>query len=68
MTGLTDPMVGRVVLNRYRIVRVLAHGGMGVLYIGRTEGAAGFSRPAAVVAAPTGSSRRASTSWTPWAR
>lgn len=48
MNALSDPMVGRAVLGRYRVVRVLAHGGMGVLYLGRTEGAAGFSRPVVV--------------------
>lgn len=41
-------MLGRAVLGRYRVVRVLAHGGMGVLYLGRTEGAAGFSRPVVI--------------------
>lgn len=48
MKALADPMLGRAVLGRYRVVRVLAHGGMGVLYLGRTEGAAGFARPVVV--------------------
>ncbi|MDX2021673.1 MAG: protein kinase [Deltaproteobacteria bacterium] len=48
MKALTDPMLGRAVLGRYRVVRVLAHGGMGVLYLGRTEGAAGFARPVVI--------------------
>jgi len=43
-----DRTVGTLVLGRYRVVRVLAHGGMGVVYLGRTEGAAGFSRPVVV--------------------
>jgi eukaryotic-like serine/threonine-protein kinase len=43
-----DRTVGNLVLGRYRVVRVLAHGGMGVVYLGRTEGAAGFSRPVVV--------------------
>ncbi|HEV8247626.1 MAG TPA: protein kinase [Polyangiaceae bacterium] len=43
-----DPMLGRVVLGRYRIVRPLARGGMGVIYLGRVEGAAGFSKPVVV--------------------
>jgi len=33
------------VLGRYRVVRRLAQGGMGVVYLGRLEGAAGFSKP-----------------------
>lgn len=37
-------MSGRQVLGRYRIVRRLARGGMGVVYLGRVEGAAGFSK------------------------
>ena len=48
MKPASDPMEGRAVLGRYRIMRVLAHGGMGVLYLGRTEGAAGFSRPVVI--------------------
>ncbi|MEN9580423.1 MAG: hypothetical protein RJA70_3432 [Pseudomonadota bacterium] len=43
-----DEMNGRVVLGRYRIIKPLARGGMGVVYLGRTEGAAGFARPVVV--------------------
>ena len=36
---------GQLVLGRYRIVQRLFQGGMGVVYLGRIEGAAGFSKP-----------------------
>jgi serine/threonine-protein kinase len=41
-------MTGRVVLGRYRIVAPLARGGMGIIYLGRLEGAAGFSKPVVI--------------------
>lgn len=44
----TDAMVGRVVLGRYRILRHLADGGMGSIYLARSEGAGGFVRPVVV--------------------
>ena len=43
-----DPLVGRVVLGRFRIVRQLARGGMGLIYLARAEGADGFVRPVVV--------------------
>jgi len=43
-----DDMVGRQVLGRYRVVRLLARGGMGSIYLARNKGAAGFVRPAVV--------------------
>lgn len=46
--AVPDPMIGRLTLSRYRIVKPLAHGGMGVVYLGRIEGAAGFSRPVVI--------------------
>lgn len=39
---------GRVVLGRYRVVRPLARGGMGIVYLGRVEGAAGFAKPVVI--------------------
>lgn len=41
-------LIGQVVLGRYRVVRLLAVGGMGVIYLARSEGAAGFVRPVTV--------------------
>jgi eukaryotic-like serine/threonine-protein kinase len=40
--------VGQQVLGRYRVVRRLAQGGMGVVYLGRIEGAAGFAKPVVI--------------------
>ena len=41
-------MIGRIVLDRYRILRHLADGGMGAIYLARNEGAAGFVRPVVI--------------------
>lgn len=43
-----DHMIGAVVLGRYRIVRELARGGMGAIYLARSEGAASFVKPVVV--------------------
>jgi eukaryotic-like serine/threonine-protein kinase len=44
----SNVLIGRLVLGRYRIVRPIARGGMGVVYLGRVEGAAGFSKPVVI--------------------
>jgi eukaryotic-like serine/threonine-protein kinase len=43
-----DAVAGSVVLGRYRIIQPLGRGGTGVVYLGRTEGAAGFSKPVVI--------------------
>jgi serine/threonine-protein kinase len=48
MTVREDAMIGRIILGRYRIVRALAKGGMGVVYLGRGEGAVGFVKPVVI--------------------
>lgn len=48
LTPSSDAIAGRIVLGRYRIIRSLGRGGTGVVYLGRTEGAAGFSKPVVV--------------------
>lgn len=45
---MSDPLIGRMLLGRYRVVSRLAKGGMGVVYLARIEGAAGFQKPVVI--------------------
>ncbi len=45
---VASALAGRVVLDRYRVVRPLARGGMGVVYLGRVEGSSGFAKPVVI--------------------
>lgn len=44
----SSSLTGRVLLGRYRVMRPLARGGMGVVYLGRVEGSAGFAKPVVI--------------------
>ena len=55
-------LVGRIVLGRYRIVRAIGRGGMGVIYLARSEGAARFVKPFVIKQAAPGDRDPAATS------
>ncbi len=48
MKLLADPLRGRTLLGRYRVVMPIGRGGMGTVYLARTEGAAGFAKPVVI--------------------
>lgn len=48
MTQAARGLSGQLALGRYRVVRELARGGMGMVYLGRVEGAAGFAKPVVI--------------------
>jgi eukaryotic-like serine/threonine-protein kinase len=41
-------LIGGMLLGRYRVVRELAKGGMGIVYLARVEGAVGFVKPVVI--------------------
>jgi len=48
LRAASDDLIGKLLLGRYRVVRELAKGGMGVVYLARAEGAVGFVKPVVI--------------------
>lgn len=47
MTSI-HPLDNKILLSRYRVIRLLGEGGMGTVHLARVEGAEGFTRPVVV--------------------
>lgn len=48
MSNSIHPLDNKVLLSRYRVIRLLGEGGMGTVHLARVEGAEGFTRPVVV--------------------
>lgn len=48
MSQSFHPLDNKVLLSRYRVIRLLGEGGMGTVHLARVEGAEGFTRPVVV--------------------